>query len=196
LSLSDRFNELAKLSETQELSLAKIIHWFGAQSHALVIIFLAIPFLFPIPIPGLSFIFGLVIVFSSIGLIFNVEIYLPKKIAHKVISKSLIQSIFSSTAKVVKKIENVIKPRFPYLVQNNFTRIFSGLVILIAALILMLPLPPGTNFPPALVCAVVAFGLLEDDLFTLILGHILFIGLIALSSLLYDYIYSWVISTF
>ncbi len=33
-----------------------------------------------------------------------------------------------------------------------------GVIILIMALILILPLPPGGNFPPALACAILGMG--------------------------------------
>ena len=40
---------------------------------------------------------------------------------------------------------------------------FHALVILLASLVLLLPLPPGTNFPPALCIVIMAGGLLERD---------------------------------
>ena len=47
-----------------------------------------------------------------------------------------------------------------------------GVIILIMAVILILPLPPGGNFPPALACAVLGMGLVERD------GIIVLIGLV------------------
>jgi hypothetical protein len=45
--------------------------------------------------------------------------------------------------------------------------------VLFMAIVLILPLPPGGNFPPALACAVLGMGLVERD------GVIILIGLIA-----------------
>jgi hypothetical protein len=51
--------------------------------------------------------------------------------------------------------------------------VLIGLVVLFMAIILILPLPPGGNFPPALACAVLGMGLVERD------GVIVHLGMIA-----------------
>jgi len=46
-------------------------------------------------------------------------------------------------------------------------------IVLIMAIVLILPLPPGGNFPPALACAVLGLGLTQRD------GLIVLFGLVA-----------------
>ncbi|MBY0395975.1 MAG: exopolysaccharide biosynthesis protein, partial [Thermoleophilia bacterium] len=45
-----------------------------------------------------------------------------------------------------------------------------GVVVLFMAIVLILPLPPGGNFPPALACAVLGLGLAERDGIIVLLG--------------------------
>jgi hypothetical protein len=51
-----------------------------------------------------------------------------------------------------------------------------GLVVLVMAVVLILPLPPGGNFPPAVACAVLGMGLAERDGVIVLLGMITSIG--------------------
>jgi hypothetical protein len=48
--------------------------------------------------------------------------------------------------------------------------IVVGVVVLIMAIVLALPLPPGGNFPPALACTVLALGLVQRDGIVILIG--------------------------
>ncbi|RYZ12610.1 MAG: exopolysaccharide biosynthesis protein, partial [Alphaproteobacteria bacterium] len=62
------------------------------------------------------------------------------------------------------------KPRL-LILTGKIATFLIGVVILVMAVILILPLPPGGNFPPALACAVLGMALVERD------GIIVLIGL-------------------
>jgi hypothetical protein len=57
----------------------------------------------------------------------------------------------------------MLKPRLLWLTDAPLLRQLHSFVILLASLVLLLPLPPGTNFPPALCIVIMAGGLLERD---------------------------------
>ena len=67
--------------------------------------------------------------------------------------------------------ERLARPRLLFLTGRAAT-VGVGLVVLFMAIVLILPLPPGGNFPPALACAVLGLGLAERD------GIIVMIGLV------------------
>ena len=66
-----------------EWTLQNILIELGPNSHALLINFLCLPFLQPIPLPGLSSILGLLISYIGIAAILNKPISVPKFIANK-----------------------------------------------------------------------------------------------------------------
>ena len=64
-----------------------------------------------------------------------------------------------------------MKPRLLFMT-GRVGSIFIGVIVLVMAVVLILPLPPGGNFPPALACAVLGMGLAQRD------GAIVLIGLV------------------
>jgi hypothetical protein len=68
-------------------------------------------------------------------------------------------------------VEKIAKPRLLFMTGKIGT-VVIGLIVLFMALVLILPLPPGGNFPPALACAVLGMGLAERD------GVIVLFGLV------------------
>jgi hypothetical protein len=163
---------------------------FGIDSHALVVLFLSLPFLTPIPLPGLSLVLGTVIALSGVAIILGKPIWLPHFVGKQKISGHLLEKIFSTGSRVLLKFEHLIRPRMDNLLGGKLGRLLSGLLIFFSGVILALPLPPGTNFPPALICVILALGLLERDRLLTFLGLSLFIAKIVLAMNLVNYISS------
>ena len=84
--------------------------------------------------------------------------------------KSLVGA-FTGRAPKLAVIERVTKPRLLFMT-GRVGSIFIGVIVLVMALVLILPLPPGGNFPPALACAVLGMGLAQRD------GAMVLIGLV------------------
>jgi hypothetical protein len=186
--LSYKFLQLAKQCHEHEISLATLVAKFGVDSHALVVLFLSLPFLTPIPLPGLSLVLGTVIALSGLAIALGKPIWLPQFIGTRKISGSILEKIFLAGSRVLQKFEHLIKSRMENYLGGHVGRILSGVLIFLSGIILALPLPPGTNFPPALICVVLALGLLERDRLLTFFGTILFAGKITLALNLVTYI--------
>jgi len=63
----------------------------------------------------------------------------------------------------LRALEVMLKPRLLWLTASPLLVQVHAFIILVAAVVLLLPLPPGTNFPPALCIVIMAGGLLERD---------------------------------
>lgn len=68
-----------------------------------------------------------------------------------------------------------MRPRNALLVTNPIVQRINGFIIFICGLLLMLPLPPGTNFTPGLTVFLLSIGILEEDGLFVLLGYFAFL---------------------
>jgi hypothetical protein len=188
--LSKSFHDLKILAKEDDVSIKKIRDYLGQQGHAFLILILSLPFLTPIPLPGLSTVFGLIIFFVSLSWAFKKAPWIPQKWLKQKVSSKTLFSITNYGEKISKKIEFLIKPRFIIIFEHFTFRILIATILCLCALFLALPLPPGTNFPPAITLFVVSLSIIEEDLYAAILGILIFAGNIFIANQAYLYIAS------
>jgi len=193
MKTSDRFLKLFKNSIRREYSTNELVESLEIEGSSLVCLVLSFPFLLPIPLPGLSVIFGTVIMFFSVGIILNKKINISHDFFNRKIPQKTLSKIFYSIYKLTKNLDPILKQRFEFIfTQTKLLSIITGLIIATSAFVLLLPLPPGTNFPPALVIVFISLGLLQKDGLFIIIGTILFLIKLILitffSSLLFNFI--------
>jgi hypothetical protein len=173
--LSGEFRRLAELCEKQEMTYFNLTTALTSRGHALLTMLLSVPFLQPIPLPGLSILFGVIIAFAGIAMAANKKPWLPKSWLQKKVSPKLMNKIFLSSAKVVRYLEKFIRPRGGFIANNLWLRRCIGVMIACCGILLSLPLPPGTNLPPALTITCLSMAILELDGLLMTLGIIIFI---------------------
>lgn len=173
--LSDDFIAIEERLRQGPLSLRQILELMHGRGQALLALFLAFPFCLPIPIPGLSVFFGLIIATLGISIASGWRPWLPQSWLDRPLPHATMEKICHSAQKVLLKTEHWIKPRFIWFHSMRMIQLFNGVAITVCALLLALPLPPGTNFPPSIAIICVAVGALETDGLLLILGYVLFI---------------------
>jgi hypothetical protein len=181
---SERFSHL--LHRIQEhanlggLTLRQLLEVFGPKGHVFLTIFLVLPFLQPIPIPGLSTLLGLAIAWVGYFMMVGQAPWLPERLAKIHVQQFVLKNICSGLERWMKRIEPWIRPRE----SKAFSRILNrgtgretlrrvnGAILCFHALVLSLPLPiPFSNFFPAVVLFLVALGTLEEDAYVLIAGY-------------------------
>lgn len=171
---SDLFLNLAKECEAGDLTLASLVNQMGVRSHALIVLLFSMPFVAFLPLPGLSIILGALIMFCGLAITLNIPIWLPGFIGRKKLKSGMTAKIIAVAAKILKKVEFLFKPRLQFITENRILTAVLGLVIIASGFILLLPLPPGTNFPPAVVLAILSVGLLEKDGIAAVVGVAIF----------------------
>lgn len=164
---------LLKKFEGREITISAVLEGLDYRTQGLIILILSIPFVLPMPIMGLSTIFGSVMIVAAIGIMLNRNPWLPKKLKNKVIPNETMQGIVKKTDWVSKRLGRVVRPRLLFFSKSAFWIRIHALMILIAALILALPSPPGGNVLPGAATMVLSLGLVEEDGLVLILGYIL-----------------------
>ncbi|MGE0171704.1 MAG: exopolysaccharide biosynthesis protein [Oligoflexales bacterium] len=178
--LSSELSRLRELCGDGKLPLRTLVESMSARSHGLLTLFFALPFLLPIPVPGLSIIFGLIIFAAGLSMAVGKKPYLPNKLLDKEISGRTIGKILEKAASASKTVEKFVKPRGNFIASSGWIRPLNGLIIATCGFFLALPLPPGTNFPPAIAIVLLSMGSLEEDAVLMILGYCVFAMNVAL----------------
>lgn len=174
-SLTHEIDVLIQKNQSQDLSMTEIVRELGFRGHAFITLILATPFCSPLPTFGLSAIFGLVIAFVSFFIILGKDPYIPEKYASKKIPREHLEKFLTYSKKFLGFLEKFVKPRLHFLSRAMPVRTSSSFMISVCGILLALPLPPGTNAPPAITIVILSLALLEEDNLLFILGGILFI---------------------
>lgn len=191
IRLSEQFLALALECEQEILTVRELITALGVRGHGFVALMFSIPFVSPIPLPGLSVIFGLFVMIGGLGISLGFKLWLPNWLMKKSLPGHLLSKAFRGSAALLKKIETVLRPRLFMISESVPLRMAAGFLIALSGFVLALPLPPGTNFPPAAVCVLLSLGILERDGIFLIAGFVTFLVNMALIVGLLAYARPW-----
>lgn len=171
--LSEEMERLIHEFQSRSVTLRELIAVFQTRAYDLLMLLLALPFLVPIPLPGLSMALGMVIAIIAARLMLGQKPWLPRRLLDTSLPPRFFPLLLGSARRVVRALEYLLKPRLLWLTTPLLTQLHA-LIIFIAAFVLLLPLPPGTNFPPALVIVIMAGGLIERDGFFIVAGYLAF----------------------
>jgi hypothetical protein len=155
------------------LTLGEAVMVLQGRAWTLVLILLALPFITPIPIPFLSTPLGLAIALIAVRLALGQKPWLPERLLAKPLPPGFFGAMLKFSGRVLRVLEKFLQPRAAWLAETPvFMRLHAGMIML-AALVLLLPLPvPFTNAFPAWVILLIAGGLLERDGVAIILGYV------------------------
>jgi hypothetical protein len=155
--------------ESERVSIGDILDALDARAFGMVTLVFSLPSIIPMP-PGVPTVVGLALLIVAIQMIFgHKELWLPNFLSRRNFDRKALTQSLTSVQKTLRSFEKITRPRMLYMTGGVAT-ILIGAVVFIMAVVLILPLPPGGNFPPALACAVIGMGLAERDGVVVILG--------------------------
>jgi len=131
-----------------------VISVLQGRAYLLLLVFLGLPFCTPIPLPGLSTPFGLVVAFIGLRLALGLKPMLPRRLLNTELPAGFFGKLVKFTRRIVSIFEKMLRPRLFALTNTDFLRRLHALAIFVAGLGLLLPLPiPFTNtFQPGQSC--------------------------------------------
>jgi hypothetical protein len=173
--LSAELAHLKSLCSGDEIQVRDLVEVMNARGHAVLTLFFGIPFLLPMPLPGLSVPFGLIILVAGVAMSMGRHPWLPRWLLNRRVKGQILLKVFSMGERISRRLERIVKPRGVSFSKQVVVRVANGIVIALCGLILALPLPPGTNFPPAAVIVCLSIAILEADI---ILISVAYVGLI------------------
>lgn len=169
----------------RDVTLGEIIHLMQQRAYSFLLLLVALPFCTPVPLPGLSTPFGLLIAFIGLRIACGLAPWLPERMLRTRLPAKWLPKLFLAVERPVRWIERFLRPKFSALVQTPALRRIHGVVICVCGLLLLLPLPiPFTNFFPAVAIALLACAMLEADGRFSIAGGVFFVLAIAYFALL------------
>ncbi|MES1194665.1 MAG: exopolysaccharide biosynthesis protein, partial [Opitutus sp.] len=157
------------------VTIRELLYVLKGRAYMLLVILLTLPFLLPLPLPGLSTPFGFAIVLICLRLALGQRPWLPMSIQRRQLPAGFIPRLLDLAAKIIGWLERVLRPRWLVLTEHAVIRQLHAIVMVAAAGILLLPLPiPFSNGLPAWSILLVASGLLERDGRAIALGYAVF----------------------
>jgi hypothetical protein len=158
------------------VTLREVIYALRGRAYMLLIILLVLPFIQPVPLPGLSTPLGLAIVLIALRLSLGQRPWLPMRIQRAKLPAGFFGKVLTLTERFIRFLESVLRPRWAALTATPLLKQLHAIVILLAAVILLLPLPiPFSNVLPAWAIFLLACGLLERDGLFVFLGYVAFL---------------------
>lgn len=197
--LSEVLRHLVVEFHQRPVTLREVIVVLQGRAFLLLMILLSLPFLLPVPMPGLSTVLGTVIAVIAFRLTLGQKPWLPARLLDRELPPKFFPALLSGASRALRFLEVMLKPRQFWLTASPLLLQVHAFIILVAALVLLLPLPPGTNFPPALCIVTMASGLLERDGRFILAGYVAFVFNIVFFALFAIYgkqVIQWVLHMF
>ncbi|OKH29864.1 hypothetical protein NIES2119_31905 [[Phormidium ambiguum] IAM M-71] len=169
-----------------QVTLSDILTIAGERLFGFLFVILSLPSALPVPAPGYSTPFGVLLFLLAMQLVFGRKRpWLPNKMLNYPMKLETVQGILKAGLPWLKRIEAITRPRLTYICTTLPGRVFIGCAIALMATSMMIPIP-GTNTLPAMGIFVTGFGLIEDDGAISLGGLVLCVmGLILTSSILF-----------
>lgn len=199
IPLSQRLQEvLATNPDGQEPTLDDLLQKTEGRGIYLVIILLSLPFITPIPLPGISNVLGMVIMLLSVKVMLHLPPRLPQSISQKPLTSERLRKVVLASVKLLQFIEKWIRPRKTTWLAWPAARSVNGLLLAVLGLMLALPFPPivpFTNMFPSLALIFVAASMMEEDGVMIWVGYLLSAGALmyiySIANLVIDLLYKY-----
>ena len=167
-----------EVKDLPEVSLGFIVDRIGDEALLIVSLIAIIPFMQPIPIPGLSTLLGLVVLLQGLGMMILGKPLLTKRMREVKLTKEKMLLIHRAAVRIDKVTSKISAFKHP-VISSRGVHVLSGFTIFFSAAFLSLPLPiPFSNFVPALCIFFICAGLLEGDIILVAFGHMIALAIL------------------
>jgi hypothetical protein len=158
-----------------------VLNKLDRRAFGLLLLLLALPNCIP-NIPGISTIFGLMMIAPGLQMIFGAgHVWLPKRLANVEMQPDTLRRAIDAFLPRLRSVEKFVQPRLEFLTERPVT-LLLGVQVLILAGILTLPIPFG-NWPPGMSVAFMAIGLLQRDGLMILISFGFFIASVIIAPL-------------
>ncbi len=169
LRLSELFHHFHLTVGAGNLTLGDLRARLGEKGFGLLLLVLSLPSALPVPAPGYSTPFGLLLSLLGLQMICGKQPWLPARAQARPLRAKVWSKLFGVGAKWLARTERFIRPRLP-AITSSIGHGFSGIFVLLMGLLMILPIPL-TNTLPAIVIFCIGIGLSQQDgLFLLAAG--------------------------
>ncbi len=173
MTLAESVEHVIKNLSGDVVTLREILNLIGIEGMLVFCIFLTLPFMVPVSIPGVSTVFGLVIVLIGAGIMAHRPPWLPDRLMQKQFPAEKLRIALEKGSVWIHRMGRISRPSIPGLTHGVGMAKINGLSLIAGALLLMAPfgLIPFSNTLPGLAILFLAIGMLQRDGRSVLLGY-------------------------
>lgn len=174
-TLRQRLQSMIGALPTDSIGVGALVDQLGGQGLLLLTMLLTLVFLIPVSIPGVSTVFGAVIVLIGISRLRDRPLWLPGAVRRRKVESGRLRGALEMGITWVHRLERISRPgRLAGLVDGRMVDRGNDLALILGALLLMAPFGfiPFSNTLPGVGLMCLAIGLLQRDGVLVLLGHL------------------------
>jgi hypothetical protein len=165
--LSDILTEIADDTSPLRVSVVDLLAAMPDRAFGALMFIFALPNVLPTP-PGTSTVLSVPLIFLATQLTLGQHPWLPRLIANRSMARTDFAALIARTNPRLARAERLLRPRLAGLVQPPFEYAI-GVICLLLAVILFLPIPFGNNLPALAIC-MFSLGIMERDGVCVLIG--------------------------
>lgn len=167
--LFDSLRAAIRDSGEPRVTAEQVLDALGARAFGLGVIVVMAPVCLPMP-PGVPTVAGVILAIFAVQLILGFRRpWLPLWVRRLSIERDKLLAGIDALERRLKFVERVSRPRLLFLTGRFGARLI-GIVLLVLAGVLILPIPFLGNLPPAIAASILAFALAQRDGLIVIVG--------------------------
>jgi hypothetical protein len=172
--LSEALAATAVAVQGHIVTLRELLGLVGEQGLLVFCAILAMPFLLPVSLPFMSTALGLPMLLIGIAVVLNRVPWLPDRLLDHALPSSTVQHVLERAAHGAARFEHLVRPRWLGMTGTAAVNSFNGVVLVVAVLVLMAPLPlvPFANTLPGTAIILLCLGMAERDGLMIAVGYL------------------------
>ena len=158
--LSELLTELSEDKSRERIALSDLLERLRVRAFGPLLVIFSLPNVLPTP-PGTSAVLGLPLIFLTFQMLVGGPPWFPAFVAKRSLARADFARLTAVLVPRLSRAERLLKPRLGFL-SSKWAEQGLGLLALVLAIILTLPIPLG-NIGPAFALALIGLGLFERD---------------------------------
>jgi hypothetical protein len=185
-SLAEGLREMLEDASGDRVLMRQFFECFREKGFGILLMMFALPSALPVPAPGYSIPFGIILALLAGQLILGRKIpWLPEWMLRISFKRSFMEKMVPAGIAFLTRTETLVRPRFQWF-SGRLLQLLSALLVIVMALFMMIPIP-GTNTAPAMVIFLIGLGLSQNDGLVLCFSSLAGIGATLLTILILKY---------
>ena len=185
MQLSKSVQEIFATQDSGEITVGDILDRITHQSFGIFLIVLALPSALPLPAPGYSVPFGLVLVLLGVQMVAHRDIpWFPERLRQRRLKSGPNSRLVRGMVKALSIVEKAVRPRLRFIYHTPLSYRTMGAIVTCCGISMCIPIPL-TNTLPAMGIFFIGVGLLEEDGLVTLLGLVIaFVGILVTLAIL------------
>jgi len=173
-TLKETFSSIQSTLPDNGVTMSMVMEFFGKEGFLILSVFLTLPFLVPVSIPGVSTVFGAIILFIGISLMLGQSPRLPERFMGHMFPTDKLRTCLSQGLVWIQRLEKISHRRLCLLCHGHLMSRVNGAAVALSALLLMAPLGliPFSNTFPGLSILLLSIGILQRDGILILSGYL------------------------